>query len=364
MIRQPILSQDDKRVWRVLTVIGARPQFIKAMLLSELLRKQRDIEEVVVHTGQHYDTQMSEVFFRELEMRAPSYQLNIHGGAHGEMTGRMLQVLEPIAKQERPNAVLVYGDTNSTLAGALVAAKLCVPIIHVEAGLRSSNRCMPEEINRILADHVSDLLLCPTRSAVSNLKAEGIVRGVRHVGDIMYDVTVRMLPLARTRSQILQRLGLSPGSYDVATVHRAENTDSDDALGRVVTYLSARGGRRRLVVPLHPRTRQALNDRGLSLTAPGVTITEPLGYLDMCWLVHHARVVHTDSGGLQKEAYFHRVPCVTLRDETEWIETIEHGWNRLWSIPDYRNRSEISDYGTGTAANQMLEAINTARAMR
>ena len=348
-------------VCRILTVIGARPQFVKAGLLSELFVKEPDMEQVVVHTGQHYDTEMSEVFFRELNMRPAEYQLSIHGGDHGEMTGRMLQGLEPIAKKERPDAVLVYGDTNSTLAGALVAAKLCIPIIHVEAGLRSFNPRMPEEVNRVVTDRLSGLLLCPTRAATSNLAAEGIVRGVHHVGDVMYDLTLRMLPVARWRSRILCRLGLSPKSYDVATVHRAENTDSVGALRRVASYLTDRAAIRPVVVPLHPRTRAAFRQRSLTPGAEGIVVTEPLGYLDMCLLVHHARVVHTDSGGLQKEAYFHRVPCVTLRNETEWIETIEHGWNRLWSSSDYCSRSEIEDYGRGSAAHTMLAKIKEAR---
>lgn len=346
---------------RILTVVGARPQFVKAMMLSSVFDDAPDIDEVVVHTGQHYDAQMSDVFFQELGMRNPDYHLGVHGGAHGELTGRMLQALEPVAMKEQPDAVLVYGDTDSTLAGALVAAKLCTPVIHVEAGLRSFSRCMPEEINRVLTDRVSRVLLCPTSSAVSNLAAEGIVEGVHHVGDIMYDVTLKMLPVARTRSDILDRLGLSPKRYDVATVHRAENTDNLAALQRVVSYVKSCGAARRVVVPLHPRTRKSLDRDRLSLMASGVTITEPLGFLDMCLLVHHACVVHTDSGGLQKEAYFHRVPCVTLREDTEWTETIEHGWNRLWETPDYRPRSDVLDYGTGDAAERMLATIKQAR---
>lgn len=349
---------------RILTVIGARPQFVKAMMLSSAFGTDAGIDEVVVHTGQHYDAQMSDVFFHELGMRRPDHHMGIHGGRHGELTGRMLQALEPIVMEERPDAVLVYGDTDSTLAGALVGAKLCIPVIHVEAGLRSFSRCMPEEINRVLTDRVSRLLLCPTRSAASNLAAEGIVDSVHHVGDIMYDVTLKMLPVARARSDVMTRLELSPEGYDVATVHRAENTDSAEALERVVSYVKSRGETRRVVVPLHPRTRNSLDRWGLSLTAPGVTITEPLGFLDMCLLVHHACAVHTDSGGLQKEAYFHRVPCVTLRDETEWIETIEHGWNRLWTTPDYRPRSEVVDYGAGDAAKRMLATIKQARMSR
>ncbi len=347
--------------YRILTVIGARPQFVKAALLSELFSKTKDIQEIVVHTGQHYDREMSEVFFRDLGMRRAHYELSIHGGGHGDMTGRMLQQLEPIVQDENPDAVLVYGDTDSTLAGALVGAKLCISVIHVEAGLRSFNRCMAEEINRVIADRLSRVLLCPTRSAVSNLRAEGIVEEVHHVGDIMYDVTLRMLPTARRESRILDRLGVVSRSYDVATVHRAENTDEKDALSRVAAYVQARAGTRPVVVPLHPRTRKALERHDVGLCGNGVVVTEPLGFLDMCLLVHHARVVHTDSGGLQKEAYFHRVPCVTLRKETEWRETVEHGWNRLWTENEYAARSDIGDYGSGDAAHRMLEVIQAAR---
>ena len=315
-----------------------------------------------MHTGQHYDTQMSDVFFHELGMRMPDYHMGIHGGGHGELTGRMLQALEPIAMKEQPDGVLVYGDTDSTLAGALVAAKLCIPVIHVEAGLRSFSRCMPEEINRVLTDRLSRLLLCPTRSAVSNLAAEGIVEGVHHVGDIMYDVTLKMLPVACTRSDVLSRLGLSPKRYDVATVHRAENTDSAASLERVVSYVKSCGATRRLVVPLHPRTRKSLDQFGLSLTAPGVTTTEPLGFLDMCLLVHHACTpsIRTPVAYRRKRT-FTGCRASLLRDETEWIETIEHGWNRLWTTPEYRPRSDVVDYGAGDAAERMLGAIKQAR---
>ena len=346
---------------RILTVIGARPQFVKAALLSELFSQQQGFHEIVVHTGQHYDTEMSELFFRDLNMRRPEYELSIHGGGHGDMTGRMLQQLEPIVRDESPDAVLIYGDTNSTLAGALVGAKLCIPVVHVEAGLRSFNRCMAEEINRVIADRLSSVLLCPTQSATSNLRAEGIVEEVHHVGDIMYDVTLRMLPAARRESRILHRLGVLPRGYDVATVHRAENTDEKEALRRVAAYVKACAEARPVVVPLHPRTRRAVARHDVPLSGEGVVITEPLGFLDMCLLVHHARVVHTDSGGLQKEAYFHGVPCVTLRDETEWRETIEHGWNRLWTEEEYAVRSDIGDYGDGDAACRILEAIQRAR---
>ena len=300
---------------------------------------------------------MSAVFFRELRMPRPKHQLDIHGQTHGQMTGRMLAAIEEILLERRPKAVLVYGDTNSTLAGGLAAAKLAIPLIHVEAGLRSYNRQMPEEINRVLVDHVSDLLLCPTTRSVANLAAEGIIRNVHHVGDVMYDATLQVTPLATKTSDVMERLGLKSGAFAVATIHRAENTDSADALNEIVEFLREQARGRTVVLPLHPRTRAAADRHAIALDGPGFKLTDPLGYLDMVCLLHHAEMVFTDSGGLQKEAYFHRKPCVTLRSETEWVETIEHGWNRLWRGPAYKPRSEISDYGRGDAAVRMAEVI-------
>jgi UDP-GlcNAc3NAcA epimerase len=340
---------------RLLSVVGARPQFIKAAAVSRAIAAHPALVEVMVHTGQHFDPEMSDVFFEELGIPAPAHHLDIHGGGHGEMTGRMLEALERVLAEVRPAAVIVYGDTNSTLAGALAAAKLHVPVAHVEAGLRSFNRRMPEEINRVLADHVSTLLFCPTETAVANLAREGITEGVFNVGDVMYDATLFAAASARSRSAILDRLGLRPKTYAVATLHRAENTDDPAALARAVAYLEAEAARRPVVLPLHPRTRAALARHALSLSA--VSIVAPLGYLDMHRLLQDAELVLTDSGGLQKEAYFHRVPCVTLRDETEWVETVEHGWNRLWRNESYRARSEIGDYGEGRAAQQIAERI-------
>ena len=333
---------------RILTVVGARPQFIKAAPLSrELVR--HGLNEIIVHTGQHFDPGMSDVFFTELGIPEPTYHLGINSGGHGDMTGRMLQALEPVMLTERPDMVLVYGDTNSTAAGALCAVKLHIPVAHVEAGLRSFDRRMPEEINRIVADHVSDLLLCPTRMAVAQLAAEGITRGVHHVGDVMYDAALHAAKEAAVRSSILERLALEPRRYRVATVHRAENTDTPDALARAIRWLAAEAESLPVILPLHPRTRQAINRTGID---PGpIRLVEPLGYLDMTRLVRSAAAVYTDSGGLQKEAYFHRVPCVTLRPVTEWTETVEAGWNKLWTQPVYREpRREIEDYGRGDAA--------------
>jgi UDP-GlcNAc3NAcA epimerase len=339
----------------ILTVVGARPQLIKAAAVSRALAGAAALKERLVHTGQHFDAGMSDVFFDELGIPAPAHHLGIHGGGHGDMTGRMLIALELVMKAERPDGVLVYGDTNSTLAGALAAAKLNIPVAHVEAGLRSFNRRMPEEINRIAADKISDLLFCPTSASVANLAAEGITAGVRMVGDVMYDVTLHAGAAARARSRILDRLGLSPKSYGLATVHRAENTDDPAALAAVLDYLRAQARAQPVVLPLHPRTREAAQRQGVAFD--GLTVTEPLGFLDMHRLLANAAGVFTDSGGVQKEAYFHRVPCVTLRGETEWVETIEAGWNRLWCGADYRPRRDIPDYGDGHSAEKIVAIL-------
>lgn len=340
---------------RVLSVVGARPQFVKAAVVSRALARQ-GLAEILVHTGQHGDPGMSQVFFDELAIRDPAYHLGISGGGHGAMTGRMLQALEPVLERERPDVVLVYGDTNSTLAGALAAAKLGIPVAHVEAGLRSFDRRMPEEVNRVVVDHVAGLLLCPTRRAVANLAAEGLTRGVHHVGDVMLDAAMRAAAEAERRSTVLERLSLSPGAYAVATVHRAENTDDSAALARAMGWLAARAAERPVVMPLHPRLRDALARAPVDLGR--LRVVEPLGPLDMTRLLRNAAAVYTDSGGLQKEAYFHRVPCVTLRATTEWIETVEAGWNRLWTEPEVaRPRREIDDYGCGDAGTAIAALL-------
>jgi UDP-GlcNAc3NAcA epimerase len=337
----------------ILSVVGARPQFVKAAPVSRALAAA-GLREILVHTGQHFDAAMSDVFFDELDIPRPAHELDVHSLSHGAMTGRMLEKLEVVMLAERPDMALVYGDTNSTLAGALAAAKLHIPVAHVEAGLRSFNKAMPEEQNRIVADHLSTLRLCPTLVSVSNLSREGIAEGVVHVGDVMYDTTLFAAGRAKARSRILETLGLAPRSYAVATVHRAENTDDPARLARVFDWLSAAARSQPVVLPLHPRTRAALGAR----PAPeGVRFVAPLGYLDMTRLVSQAAAVFTDSGGLQKEAYFHRVPCVTLREETEWVETIEAGWNRLWTVESYAPRVDIADYGAGHAAEAIATAI-------
>lgn len=345
---------------RLVTVLGTRPQFVKAFPLSRRLREMGQFEEVIVHTGQHFDPDMSDVFFAELGISSPRYYLDIHGGPHGEMTGRMLGAVENILVSEKPQAVIVYGDTNSTLAGALAAAKLDIPLVHIEAGLRSFNRRMPEEINRVVVDHLSTVLLCPTARAVDNLKREGITQGVHQVGDLTFDAALIATPLAARASVILRQLGLEPQHYGVATFHRAENVDNRERLVRIASYLRTEAQHRPIILPLHPRTREALRTAGINLDGEMLKTIEPLGYLDMCQLLRCAEIVITDSGGIQREAYFHRIPCVTLREETEWNETVEYGWNRMWTVPDYLVRREIPGYGKDVTAGRIIDILSAS----
>ncbi|MGE0258007.1 MAG: non-hydrolyzing UDP-N-acetylglucosamine 2-epimerase [Alphaproteobacteria bacterium] len=338
----------------MLMVVGARPQFVKAAAISRAVAARGDIDEILLHTGQHFDPAMSRVFFDELAIPTPRINLGIHGGGHGEMTGRMLAGIEEAILADRPDIVLVMGDANSALAGALAAAKLHVPVAHLEAGLRSFNRRMPEEINRVLTDHLSALLLCPTETAAGNLRGEGIVAGVHHIGDVMYDATLFAAARAR-ESGVLARLALAEGRYAVATVHRAESTADRDSLAAILEFLKERAREHTVVLPLHPRTAQQIARWELD-PAP-LLVCGPLGYLDMHRLLQSAAAVYTDSGGLQKEAYFHRVPCVTLRGETEWVETVAAGWNRLWNEPDYAPRRDIAGYGDGHAAATAIDLI-------
>ncbi|QVL51278.1 MAG: UDP-N-acetylglucosamine 2-epimerase (non-hydrolyzing) [Thiocapsa sp.] len=311
---------------KIVVVIGARPQFIKAAVVSRALREHcADACEVLIHTGQHFDANMSEVFFDELEIPRPDYHLGIGGGTHGQNTGRMIEAIETVLLAERPDWVLVYGDTDSTLAGALAAVKLNVPIAHVEAGLRSFNRHMPEEINRILTDHAANLLFTPTATAVLNLRAEGIAdERIRPVGDVMYDASRYYAMKAEQGSVILDRLHLTHGGYVLATVHRAGNTDDPERLDAIMRGLMLAARERPVVLPLHPRTRAALLRADLfQQVAHTLLLCDPLGYLDMVMLEKHAAVIASDSGGVQKEAFFHRVPCAVLREETEWVELVE-----------------------------------------
>ncbi|MGI0149480.1 MAG: non-hydrolyzing UDP-N-acetylglucosamine 2-epimerase [Thermoplasmata archaeon] len=310
---------------KIANVVGARPQFIKAAPVSREIRQHH--EEILIHTGQHYDENMSDVFFQILDIPPPNYNLGVGSASHARQTADMIRGLEDVLDKERPDFVLVYGDTNSTLAGALVAAKMTIPLGHVEAGLRSFNRRMAEEVNRVVADHLSNLLFAPTETAVENLSREGITRGVHMVGDVMYDVALQSAQAARSRD-ILSRLGLKQGEYLLVTLHRPQNVDDKETLGSIVEALVHAG--RPVVFPVHPRTRKNLAAFGLwERLQTKVKAIEPVDYLDFIALLMSASKVITDSGGVQKEAYFFGVPCITLRDETEWIETLEDGWNAL-----------------------------------
>jgi len=355
---------------KIVTVVGARPQFIKASAVSrEILKHPAELEEVIVHTGQHHDPNMSQVFFDELELPVPRYNLEVAGGWHGAMTGRMLEGIERILLEEKPDWVLIYGDTNSTLAGALAAVKLHIPVAHVEAGLRSFNMRMPEEINRVLADRVSSLLLCPTDAAVDNLVTEGLTRGVHNVGDVMYDVALHYREQARFGSNIMQTLGLKTRAFALATCHRAENTDDPSRLEGIVSALAQIASDIPVVLPLHPRTRKQLQQFGLKMHLNPITVVDPLPFLDMVALEQAAKVILTDSGGVQKEAFFYRVPCITMREETEWIETVELGWNQLVGADPKRIRAaykradrhaghnNFSPYGQGDASKMIVEVL-------
>ncbi|MEX1141832.1 MAG: UDP-N-acetylglucosamine 2-epimerase (non-hydrolyzing) [Thermoleophilaceae bacterium] len=351
---------------RILTVIGNRPQFVKAAAVSRALRRAH--EETIVHTGQHYDDEMSRVFFDELGVPAPDRELHAGGGTNTEQTARILGLLEREVAAAAPDMVLVYGDTNTTLAGALAAAQAHVPVGHVEAGMRSFDRAMPEELNRVLTDHASDLLLCSTETAVANLAAERAAGDVHLVGDVMADVSLAFRPIAAERSTVVADLGLEPGAYVAVTAHRAGNVDDPARLERLVSLLEAVPAT--VVLPLHPRTAARLDATGLRArleAAAHVVLTPPLGYLDFLQLAANARAVLTDSGGVQKEAYLLGVPCVTLRDTTEWVETVEAGWNVLVDLdrdaavaaldrrPPADERSEL--YGGGTAAERVADVL-------
>ena len=348
---------------RILSIVGNRPQFIKSAPLSLALRNRA--EEVVLHTGQHYDHELSQVFFDELGLEPPAHRLEAGSGSHAEQTARMLPGIEAAVVEEQADLVLVYGDTNSTLAGALAASKLRVPVAHVEAGLRSFDRTMPEELNRVLVDRVSSLLFAPSDTAVANLQAEGITEGVHEVGDVMLDANLRLAPIARERSQALELAGVEPGAYALATVHREANT-RQPALGRIADALNAL--EEPVVVPLHPRTAGAVESHGLRLEGH-VRARPPAGYLDFAALASQARVILTDSGGVQKEAYWYEVPCVTLRENTEWVETVATGWNRLVGTDTDAivaatgaagpGREHPPLYGDGHAADLIADVICT-----
>jgi UDP-N-acetylglucosamine 2-epimerase len=360
---------------KIVTIVGARPQFIKAAPVSRAIRDHNEkeknprITEVLVHTGQHYDHGMSQIFFDELDISEPDLNLGVGSGSHGWQTGQMLVRIEEVLLEEKPDYVLVYGDTNSTLAGALAAVKLRIPVAHVEAGLRSFNREMPEEHNRVVADHCSDLLFCPTQTAVDNLAREGVTNGVHLVGDTMYDAVLHFAEIARQRSTILKDLDLEPKTYLLTTIHRPYNTDIPENLRNIFQAFAEIG--EPIIFPVHPRTRKKIAELNKKLDLQKVLrntkMIEPVGYLDMLVLEENARMILTDSGGMQKEAYFFGVPCITLRPETEWVETVEAGWNVVAGsdisaiMEGYQKainappKSRPDLYGDGKAAEHILQ---------
>lgn len=346
----------------IASVIGARPEFVQAALLSKVIGQSH--QEILIHTGQHYDFRMSDLFFRDLQIRSPEFNLGVGSGGHATQTAEMLVRLETVYLDQKPDLVVVRGDTNSTLAGALAAAKLHLPVVHVEAGMRSFNRKMPEEINRVLTDHLSDLLLCPTKTAVANLQREGISNRVRLVGDVMYDTIMRYLPFALTTSNILRELGYPSKTYFLTTIHRAENTDSRDRLQNILAALDSLS--HPVVMPVHPRTQKAIAN--LDMYPTRIRFVEPVGYLDMLMLMQNARKVFTDSGGVQREAFFLGIPCVTLRNETEWPETVNEGWNILVGSDRERIVQAAEEFwplegkptgrfGDGHACEKILQAL-------
>jgi len=358
---------------KLITVIGARPQFVKAATVSRVISNKSKIEEIIIHTGQHYDKNMSDVFFDEMDIPRPNYNLNIHGNSHGAMTAQMLMGIEEILVKERPGCVLVYGDTNSTLAGALAASKLHIPIAHVEAGLRSYNMLMPEEINRIVCDRLSSLLYCPTQQAIKNLNKEGFQdfkAKVEFSGDVMFDAVKYYKEKSRSTSKIVDNLNLERDSFILVTIHRAENTDNIERLKGIFTALSTIASKYKIVIPLHPRTRKIIRDEGIECSK--LMIIDPVGYFDMLQLINNCKLVLTDSGGLQKEAYFFEKPCVTMRDETEWVELIESGNNILTGanteliikavdlMADKQVVLDTALYGNGNAAEFIVNSISNS----
>jgi UDP-GlcNAc3NAcA epimerase len=356
---------------KVLTIVGARPQFIKAAAVSREISKRKDLKEIIVHTGQHFDHNMSQVFFEQMHIPKPAYNLGIHSLSHGAMTGRMLERTEEVMLHENPDWVMVYGDTNSTLAGALAAKKLGIPVAHVEAGLRSNKMSMPEEINRILTDRISDLLLCPTQTALDNLEKEGFEHMENRVlltGDVMYDAYLHFFDLRKEPSVKL------PDRFALITLHRAENTDQQNNLSEIISALNQMAGQIPLVLPIHPRTVKVMNNKHIPALHQNIQIIEPVSYLEMIFLLEKCELVLTDSGGLQKEAYFAERPCVTLRNETEWTELVLHGYNKIAGMrqADIINASveflekkpqfKAGLYGIGNAAVLIAEALTNIEA--
>lgn len=347
---------------KIISIVGARPEFIQAMPVSRAIRKTH--QEILVHTGQHYDYQMSQAFFDELDIPSPDYNLEVRSSTQARQTAEMLVRLEDILLAEQPDLVLVRGDTNSSLAAALATSKVAIPFAHIEAGERSYNRMMPEEINRITADHLASLHFCVSQTAVQHLAAEGITGRVYWVGDVMLDALLSANPVAQLKSKILGQIGIEPQGYSLTTIHRAANTDQPERLKQIITALNR--VQERVILPVHPRTHKALTQLNLDIE-DHLKLIEPVGYLDMLTLEKNARLIATDSGGVQREAYYHRVPCLTLRDETEWVETVETGWNKLIGVnPDAILEAWFTFvppaehppiYGTGQAGEKIAEII-------
>jgi UDP-GlcNAc3NAcA epimerase len=367
-----VIIKGDVVVTKIVTIVGARPQFIKAAPVSRLLREKSSLKEVLLHTGQHYDDKMSQIFFDELELARPDYNLNIGSSSHGKQTGEMLASIEEILLQEKPSRVLIYGDTNSTLAAALAATKLHIPIAHVEAGLRLFDQRVPEEVNRLIADQLSDILFSPTDLAVKNLRREGIAESrIHQIGDVMYDVALQYGDKAEQKSSILQRLKVDKKNYVLATLHRPENVDNKQRLETIFRAMRLVSEQIPVVFPVHPRTYKMLLAFNLMDQLPSnLKLIDPLGFLDMLMLEKHASVIATDSGGVQKEAFFHRVPCVVLYETTVWEELVDLGWNRVLLPVDSGNIADAliqarsivgcqnaTPYGDGSASRRIVELL-------
>jgi len=358
---------------KICTIIGARPQFIKAAAVSAVLAANKSVSEVIIHTGQHYDPEMSDIFFRELKIPREKYNLAIGSGPHGEQTGKMLMELERVLLDEKPDWVLLYGDTNSTASGALAAVKLQIPVAHEAAGMRSFNRKMPEEINRIITDHISTLNFCSTQTAVKNLFEEGRRETAFFVGDVMYDLALQSIKYAEKYSNPFEKYSVKKGKYILMTCHRAENTDCPERLSGIVNAVNKIARKIPVLLPLHPRTKKYLSDYKLNFSTD-VKIVSPLSYFEMILLEKSAKIILTDSGGIQKEAFFYKVPCITMRDETEWLETLENGWNIITGA-DYGKICEafqyftetvlecsnLKPYGDGKAAAKILKILSAKR---
>ena len=356
---------------KILTVIGARPQFIKAAAVSRAIKFRNDVEEIIVHTGQHFDKSMSDIFFDEMDIPRPNYNLDVNGLTHGAMTGQMMEKLDPIIIEEKPDFILVYGDTNSTLAGALCGAKLHVPVAHIEAGLRSFNNRMPEEINRIVVDRISSILFCPTDTAINNLKKEGFDNFETTIvksGDVMLDAALYYAKKSENKSKVIKNLGLNRDGFVLATIHRAENTDDLNRLNSIVQAVNKIAEQKRVVLPLHPRTKKIVEYNKIKIKAD---VIDPVGYFDMLELIKNSSLIMTDSGGLQKEAYFFKKRCITLRDETEWVELVEAGVNSVVGS-DYNKISDAYNmaankafnvekdlYGNGNAAEKIVDILSS-----